>query len=81
MAFLTFLVNKHPTPPAPISGGQPFPTVSLELPFASHDGITTLLDTLTLMNFSTGRLMPQKRSHKGLWSREVLCLPIAGPFA
>ncbi len=52
MAFLTFLVNKHPTPPAPISVGQPFPKVSHELPCASNDGITTLLDTLPFMDFS-----------------------------
>jgi len=55
-------------------------TVSPELPFASHDGITTLLDTLPIMDFShRAPYAPEKVPH-GFGSKEVSWLPMAGPF-
>ena len=61
-------------------------TENPELPFASPDGITTLLDPLPIMDFShrtpyAPKKVPQGFREQGFGSKEVSWLPEAGPFA
>ena len=56
------------------------PTASLELPFASHDGISAMLDTLAIMDFSHWAPYAQEKAPHGFGGKEVSWLPMAGTF-